>query len=48
MGGKLIPFVQPTADAFFASFLDARERQALAAWMDSAGRCAIGRCAQAA
>jgi monoamine oxidase len=36
LSGKLIPFVQPTAGEFFASFLDSRERKALAAWMDRA------------
>ena len=36
LGGKLIPFVQPTAEEFFASFLDPHERKALAAWMDRA------------
>ena len=34
--GKLIPFVQPTTDAFFASFLNPRERAALQAL---AGTC---------
>jgi monoamine oxidase len=34
--GRLIPFVQPTSDAFFGSFLDARERAALRRWMQQA------------
>ncbi len=34
--GKLIPYVQPTTEAYFASFLDPRERKALAGWMEMA------------
>jgi monoamine oxidase len=33
LDGKLYPYVQPTTDAFFASFLDPGERLALRSWM---------------
>ncbi|HET6150414.1 MAG TPA: FAD-dependent oxidoreductase [Polyangia bacterium] len=36
--GKLVPFVQPAAAAFFESFLDLHERRALGRWMDQAKR----------
>ena len=36
LDGKLIPYVQPTTAAFFASFLDPGERKALKAFMDRA------------
>jgi monoamine oxidase len=34
--GKLIPFVQANTDAFFASFLNPRERAALQTWLERA------------
>jgi len=36
LGGKLFPYVQPTAEKFFATFLDPGERKALRAWMERA------------
>jgi len=33
---QLIPYVQPTAEQYFAAFLDAKERLALAVWMKNA------------
>jgi monoamine oxidase len=36
LDGKLFPFVQPTSEKFFASFLDRGERKALAAFMQRA------------
>ena len=34
--GKLIPYVQPTTDAFFATFLNPGERAALQTWLEQA------------
>jgi monoamine oxidase len=36
LGGQLVPFVQSTPKKFLASFLNARERRALEAWMAQA------------
>ena len=38
LDGKLVPYVQPTAEKFFASFLDPGERPALERFMKEAGR----------
>jgi monoamine oxidase len=36
LDGKLYPYVQPTTEEFFATFLDPGERRALRAWMEKA------------